>query len=118
MAITDVAQGLTRLCRSGQFDEAMTRYYSPDIVSVEAGGDPAETRGLAANQEKAKWFMENHDVHEVGVEGPYINGDQFVVRFKLDVTPKASGQRMTLDEMAVYTLKGGKIAEERFFYGG
>ncbi|WP_349256862.1 SnoaL-like domain-containing protein [Phenylobacterium sp.] len=25
---------------------------------------------------------------------------------------------MTMDEMAVYTIKNGKIAEERFFYGG
>jgi ketosteroid isomerase-like protein len=36
----------------------------------------------------------------------------------MDMTPKATGQRMTMDEMAVYTLKNGKIAEERFFYGG
>ncbi len=36
----------------------------------------------------------------------------------MDVTPKESGQRMTMDEMAVYTIKNGKIAEERFFYNG
>jgi hypothetical protein len=51
------------------------------------------------------------------VDGTYVNGDQFVVRFKMDITRKASGQRMTIDEMADYTVKGGKIAEERFFYG-
>ena len=50
------------------------------------------------------------------VEGPYVNGDDFTVRFVMDVTDKDSGQRMTMDEVALYRLKGGKIAEERFFY--
>jgi len=36
----------------------------------------------------------------------------------MDMTPKASGQRMSLDEVGLYTLKDGKIAEERFFHGG
>ena len=35
----------------------------------------------------------------------------------MDVTPK-DGQRMTLDEMGVYTVKNGKIVEESFFMGG
>jgi ketosteroid isomerase-like protein len=34
------------------------------------------------------------------------------------MTNKQSGQRMTMDEIGVYTLKNGKIAEERFFYAG
>ena len=50
--------------------------------------------------------------------GPWINGDQFVVRFTMDVTQKQSGQRIAMDEAALYTIKDGKIAEERFFYGG
>ena len=45
-----------------------------------------------------------------------LNGDDFTVRFVMDVTDKDSGQRMTMDEVALYRLKGGKIAEERFFY--
>ena len=58
-----------------------------------------------------------HEIHSVEVEGPYVNGNQFVVRFTMDVTPKG-GQRMQKDEMGVYTLADGKIVEERFFYGG
>ncbi len=115
MAIADVAQGLVRLCKQGQFDEAMTQYYAPDIVSVEAFGEQPEVRGLAATQEKAKWFYENHEIHGAETEGPYINGDQFVVHFKIDVTPKATGQRATFDEVGIYTVKGDKIVHERFF---
>ena len=50
------------------------------------------------------------------IEGPYVNGDQFIVRFKMDLTPKG-GQRITMDEVGLYTLKDGLIAEEQFFYG-
>ena len=55
----------------------------------------------------------NHTVHKAEVEGPYVHGDQFVVRFKMDVTPKG-GKRMSLDEVGLYTVKNGKIVEERF----
>ncbi len=50
------------------------------------------------------------------VDGPWVNGEQFTVRFTMDVTFKETGQRHTMDEIALYTLKNGKIAEERFFY--
>ena len=42
---------------------------------------------------------------------------QFVVRFKMEVTPKGK-QRMNLDEVGLYTVQNGKIVEERFFMGG
>jgi ketosteroid isomerase-like protein len=31
------------------------------------------------------------------------------------MTRKAAGQRLTMDEMALYTVRDGKIVEERFF---
>jgi hypothetical protein len=55
------------------------------------------------------------------VAGPFFNGanpDQFVVFFTLDITPKATGQRITLEEVAVYTVKNDKITREQFFYDG
>ena len=45
-----------------------------------------------------------------------MNGDQFAVRFALDVTP-SGGARMTMEEVALYTVRDGKIVEERFFAG-
>jgi predicted ester cyclase len=32
------------------------------------------------------------------------------------VTNRSSGQRMQLSEMALYTVKDGKIVREQFFY--
>ena len=120
MTVQDIANDLVALCRQGKFTESGEKYWASDVVSIEAGapggGDPV-IHGIDAARGKGAWWADNHDVHGVEVDGPYCNGDQFIVRFKMDITPKASGQRMTMDETALYTIKDGKIAEERFFYG-
>ena len=60
---------------------------------------------------------DNRLKHNVKVEGPYVHGDQFVVRFRMEVTPKGK-KRMNLDEVGLYTVQNGKIVEECFFMGG
>ncbi len=119
MTTQDVANDLVAMWKAGDFAKSGEKYWAQDVLSVEAGapngGDPA-SRGIDAARGKGEWWANNHEVHGCEVEGPFVNGDQFVVRFKMDVTPKGA-QRFTMDEMAVYTIKDGKIAEERFFYG-
>jgi ketosteroid isomerase-like protein len=113
----EIAATFTNLCKQGEFDAAGTRFWADDVVSREAmEGDMAMVKGRAAVEAKGVWWYANNEVHGVKVEGPYVNGDQFVVRFTMDITPKG-GQRMGMDEVGVYTVKGGKITEERFFYG-
>jgi ketosteroid isomerase-like protein len=116
MTTQEIAHDLVALCREGKFDEAGEKYWADDVLSVEAMGDMAESRGKPAARAKGEWWAGAHDVHEVKVEGPYVNGDSFAVRFTMDLTVKESGQRHTMDEVALYVLKDGKIAEERFFY--
>lgn len=114
----DVANDLVAMLKRGEFDASGEKYWAEDVVSLEPmEGDMARIQGKAGARAKGEWWAANHEVHDVLVEGPYVNGDQFVVRFKMDLTPKG-GERMTLDEVGVYTIKDGKIAEERFFYGG
>jgi hypothetical protein len=116
MTTQDIAQDLVALCREGKFHEAGEKYWADDVLSVEAMGEPAESRGIEAARAKGEWWAGAHDIHGVKVEGPYVNGDSFAVRFTMDITVKESGQRHTMDEVAFYVLKNGKIAEERFFY--
>lgn len=119
MSTQDVAADFTALCAAGKFDEAGEKYWAPDVVSLEAmPGDMARVQGLEAVRAKGEWWTNAHQVHDSKVEGPYVNGDQFAVRFVMDITNKESGQRVTMDEVALYTLRDGKIAEERFLYGG
>ena len=35
---------------------------------------------------------------------------------KYEVTPKASGKRFQMNEMALYTVESGKIVHKHFFY--
>jgi hypothetical protein len=116
MTTSDIAHDLVALCKAGKFDEAGEKYWADDVLSVEAIGDDAESRGKDAARGKGEWWANSHEIHNVAVEGPYVNGDQFAVRFKMDITVKETGVRQTMDEVGVYTLKDGKIAEERFFY--
>jgi ketosteroid isomerase-like protein len=124
MSTMEVGKKLVDLCRQGKFGEAMNALYAPNIVSVEAAGDPSgkmpqRMEGIQAVRGKGEWWEQNHQVHSVHVDGPWPHGDRFIARFQLDVTAKAgpmAGKRMTLDEAALYTVKDGKIVHEEFFY--
>lgn len=114
----EIANDLVALCKTGQFDEAGEKYWANDVLSIEPSGDMAESRGKEAARAKGERWVNAHTVHSAAVEGPYVNGDQFIVRFTIDQTIKETDQRMTLDEVGLYTVKNGRIAEERFFYLG
>lgn len=112
-----VADDFTALCKAGQLDEAGVKYWAADVVSLEAyPGDLQRAEGVAAVKAKGEWWYANHEVHSTEVEGPFLNGDQFAVIFRMDLTPKMTGERGRMDEVAIYTVKNGKIVEERFYY--
>ena len=115
MNTQEIATDLVTLCRQGKFDEAGDKYWAEDVVSIEAMGDEREARGKPAVRAKGEWWNRTFKVDDVQVEGPYVNQDEFIVRFKLRTTNKESGETASMDETALYRVKGGKIAEERFF---
>ena len=121
MSTQEVAAALVSMWKQGQFAESGEKYWADDVVSVEPGGpsgmDPV-SKGKSAARGKGEWWANAHETHGVEVTGPFVNGDQFIVGFAMDVTNKENGQRCTMNEQALYTIKNGKIAEERFFYGG
>jgi ketosteroid isomerase-like protein len=121
MTVTEIAKDLVAICKTGDFAAAGAKYWADDVVSVEAGAPPGmdpASHGKAAAIAKGEWWSGAHEIHSAEVHGPYVNADQFTVRFVMDVTVKATGARMAMDEIALYTIKDGKIAEERFFYVG
>lgn len=119
MNTTEVASELVALCKKGDFTKAMETLYSKDIASVEPmamGGMPAETQGYTAVMGKGEWWTNNHEIHSSKVEGPFVHGDQFIVKFDMDVTNKPSGMRMQMSETGLYTVSNGKVVREEFFY--
>ena len=118
-ATAAVAEELVAFCRAGRNMEAINTLYSPDIVSVESMGNeqmPREMKGIDAIRQKNKWWGENNEVHSSVVDGPFIGEDKFAVYYNYDVTFKPTGQRTPMEEMALYTVKDGKVVREQFFY--
>jgi hypothetical protein len=42
--------------------------------------------------------------------------NRFAVYYNYDVTFKPTGKRNNMEEMALYTVKDGKVVREQFFY--
>ena len=121
-ATHEVGRKLVDLCRKGKNVEAVNTLYSPDIVSVEAMAGPeipSEMRGIDNVVAKNKWWYENNEIHHASAEGPFPHHDKFAVIFHYETTAKEGprkGQRAKFEEVAVYTVKDGKIVKEEFFY--
>jgi ketosteroid isomerase-like protein len=114
-----VANELVALCRAGRNLDAIAKLYSPKIVSIEPVGSevmPAEMTGIDAIRQKNEWWFDNYEVNSSEVNGPFVGGDQFAVQYMFDTTFKPTGQRSASTEMALYTVKDGKIVREQFFY--
>jgi hypothetical protein len=120
MSVQTVAHKFVELCRQGKNFDVMRTMYAPDIVSVE--GDGKETKGQQAVIKKSEDWVSDKAFNGETVAGPFFNGanpNQFVVYFTLDITPKATGKRITLEEIGIYTVnKDDKITREQFFYEG
>jgi hypothetical protein len=119
MATAEIAKQLVELCSKGENAKAMELFYSPDIVSVEAAdmpNMPREMHGIAAVRKKSEWWTSNHTVHSAKTTGPFVAADKFSAVFDYEVTFKPTNQRRKLSEVAVYTVKSGKIVHEEFLY--
>lgn len=118
----EVGKRLVELCSAGKSMQALDELYADNIVSTEACGSPempARMEGIDAIRGKHEWWFANHEVHGESCEGPYPHGDQFAAVFWMDITSKVgpmAGKRMQMKEVALYTVAGGKIVEEKFFY--
>ncbi|MFN0161757.1 MAG: SnoaL-like domain-containing protein [Burkholderiales bacterium] len=119
MTTIEIANRLVELCRDGKGDEILDTLYSKDAVSVEAMTAPGmerEARGVEAIRAKGVWWVNNHDVHAFDITGPWPHDDRFIVGFSIDVTFKPTGERTKMQEAGLYTVAGGKIVREEFFY--
>jgi hypothetical protein len=119
MTTKEVADELVKFCKEGKFHEAIEALYSPEIVSMEAGAPPGgsrEVKGMDAVRGKGKWWMDNHEMHSIKVEGPPVAASHFAVTFKIDVTFKPESKRFLMEEVAVYKVVDGKVVYEEFFY--
>ncbi len=106
--------------RSGRGIEHVDEIYAENAESIEAvvppGRDVRIAKGRGAIQAKREDWAAAHDIHKLEADGPYVHPPhRFGVRFEVEVTQKATGKRLTMREIAVYTVEYGKISREEFF---
>ena len=115
MSIEQMAKDFTQAVAEDRMDDVKA-YWADDIVSLEPQeGEMARCEGREALEQKHAWWNENAEVHSSSADGPYVYGDQFAVNYEMDVT--MNGERNQMKEVGLYTVRDGKIAEERFMYG-
>ncbi|MCB0560797.1 MAG: nuclear transport factor 2 family protein [Lewinellaceae bacterium] len=116
MTTQEIADRLVTLCRQGQNHQAIQELYAPDIHSIEAAGEQREAKGLDAVLQKAQYFADTMEVHDMKVSDPLVGGAHFAVTMYMDATSKPTGKREAMTEVCVYEVNNGKIVREQFFY--
>ncbi|MEQ8557238.1 MAG: nuclear transport factor 2 family protein [Henriciella sp.] len=118
-ALKAIGEKVVAANNDGSYKTLIDTVYDPSCVSVESGpvpGGSAEAQGLEAIAGKWAWWEDNHTVHETTAKGPFLHGDdRFGVIFAVDCTFKPTGERTQMQELAIYTVKDGKIVREEFF---
>lgn len=120
-SILSVGKRLVQLCNELKNLEAVNTLYADNIVSIEPMGNeqmPPRMEGIDAIRKKNEWFFSTHEIHSSTADGPWPNGNQFIVHFRIDVTATEGpmkGQRMNLQEAGLYTIENGKVVREQFF---
>lgn len=122
MSIQTVADRFMELCNQGKHFEVMRTMYTPEMVSVE--GDGKETVGKEAVIHKSEVFQGNNNILSQDLRGPFFCGDadantgRFTVYASIDFVPKKGGDRVTHEEVGIYTVQNDLITREEFFYEG
>jgi hypothetical protein len=117
MTTEEVAKKVVEFVRKQAWYEALDALYDKDIVSVEArtrDGSSPEIRGADGVRGKIDWWVNEMEVHSFKASEPFVAHDRFVIQYDADVTEKKSKNRFQMSEVAVYTVKNGKIVREEF----
>ncbi len=118
MTTQQIADRFYELAQTNQWDQIQEEMFSEDAVSIEPSHSPGlqSATGMAAIKEKGKKFAEAvEEFHSGFTNPPVVSSNHFACVMGMDVTMKGMG-RMTMDEVAVYQVKDGKIVKEQFFY--
>lgn len=115
MTTADIARRVVELNKNGDYTTIYNELYAADAVSIENWGpEPERYVGLEAILKKGEaWMADVVEMHETHCSEPLIADGSFAITFFMDITLKSTGHtKMT--ELAVYTVKDGKIVKEEF----
>lgn len=112
----EVASRVAELLRAGKAQEVEKDWLAPGIESVEGVGVSLAWNGKKAVLDKYRTWEADHEIHDMKLEGPWVGATGFALQYRIDVTQKSTGQRSQMEEIAVYTVRNGKITREEFHF--
>lgn len=114
METADIAKRMVDLCGAGQYVEAITELYAPDVRQFENGIEvPGGREGLLA---ACRGWIASRTIHGNTILGVHVTPDTLVLEIEYDVTPNDTKRRHQWREAAVYRVAGGTITDVRFYY--
>ncbi len=115
MTTQEVVSRYAELAKENKFDAIQDELYADNAVSIEPPGAQGlqNAEGLDAIKKKGEmWNQMIEEMHGGYCSEPVVGGNHFSVAMGMDVTMKG-GERMQMDEIAVYEVKDGKIVKEQ-----
>lgn len=112
----ELGKMLVEKYNAGDADKWIQSVWSKDIESIEGSGELA--KGNKAIMGKWAWWMGKNDMLGTSAEGPFVGATGFAVKYFIHIRDKETNQEMKMSEVAVYSVKKGKIYREEFMYGG
>ena len=115
MTTQEIAKRVVELNRLRDYETIYRELYDVNAVSIENWTDtPERYVGLEAIGKKGEaWMADVIEIHETSCSEPLVSDSSFAVTFYMDITYKSMG-RSKMTEMAIYTVKDGKIVQEEF----
>ncbi len=119
-AIDTVARDFTAMLRAGQFEAAGEKFWAADVTSIEPmdlpGGIPALVSGIESARDKTRRKFSASRIDDLSIDGPFVTGNQFALFMDMVIVSRSDGEGQPFTEIAIFTVRDAKIAEERFFY--
>lgn len=112
----EVAAGFTALLLAGDFRAAGEKYWAEDVVSIEPypQTDDPVCRGIEAVRARNQRWFSTHAIEDLSVDGPFVTGDHFALFADMFIVH--AGRRTPHSQIAVFSVREGKIIEERYFH--
>lgn len=118
MTTQQIASRLSDLFKENKWEQAQNELFDQHALSIEPGDKPGfeSVEGVEAIKQKTASFNnEIAEVHSGYVTEPIVAGRHISFGMGMDVTLRA-GNRIKMDEIAIYEVRDGKIVKEQFFY--
>jgi hypothetical protein len=112
----EVARQFTDLLRAGKYAEVEERWLAPGIESVEGHGASMAWKGKKNVLAKYRAWEADNEFVDPRIEGPWVGATGFAVKFVGHVLHKGTGERHPMEEIAVYTVRDGKVVREEFHF--